>query len=203
VILASAWPRPSHHKYQPRIAPNDSDRSGQPRGGRIHAGSMECNAVNVLTLDIAEKNAMPASEYSNIYAAGQQCVVSTERHMAACYMRPQWDQETVELVFATVELRNICENRKRATAAMGPEAARELSQRLADLAAFATVAELADVFPTDIIDRSPTERALRLQAGHDLIFRAGHVQVPTNEDGETDWVRVSRIRITALEARNG
>jgi hypothetical protein len=109
----------------------------------------------------------------------------------------------VELVFATVELRSICENRKRAITVMGAEAARELSQRLADLVALDTVAGLADLFPEDIIDRSPTERALRLQTGHDLIFCAGHVQVPMNEDGGTDWTRVSRIRITALEARDG
>ena len=86
---------------------------------------------------------------------------------------------------------------------MGAEAARELSQRVADLVALETVAELANLVPTDIIVRSPTELALRLQTGHDLIFCAGHVQVPTNEHGGTDWARVSRIRITALEARNG
>lgn len=86
---------------------------------------------------------------------------------------------------------------------MGAEAARELSQRLADLAAVATVAELVDLFPTNVIDRSPTERAVRLRAGHDLIFRAGHVQIPVTEDGGTDWTRVSRIRIIALETRNG
>jgi hypothetical protein len=114
-----------------------------------------------------------------------------------------WDEERVELAFATVELRSICENRRRATTVMGADGARELSQRLADLAALATVADLADLFLADIIDRSPTERALRLQAGHELIFCAGHVRVPTNEDGGTDWARVSRIRITALEARNG
>jgi hypothetical protein len=67
--------------------------------------------------------------------------------------------------------------------------------------ALETVAELANLFPTDIIDRSPTERALRLQMGHDLIFCAGHVQVPTNEDGGTDWAKVSRIWIIALEGR--
>ena len=63
----------------------------------------------------------------------------------------------MELAFATVELRGICENRRRATTVMGPEAARELSQRLADLAALATVADLIDLSPLNIIDRSPTE----------------------------------------------
>ena len=69
--------------------------------------------------------------------------------------------------------------------------------------AIETVADLADLFPEDIIDRSPTERTLRLNGGYDLIFCGGHVQVPMTEDGRTDWAKVSRIRIIALEARNG
>ena len=109
----------------------------------------------------------------------------------------------MELVFATVELRSTCENRRTATTVMGAQAARELSQRVADLIALNTVADLADLFAEDILDRSPTERALRLRAGHDLVFCAGHVQVPMTEGGGTDWTRVSRIRIIALEARNG
>jgi Ran GTPase-activating protein (RanGAP) involved in mRNA processing and transport len=85
---------------------------------------------------------------------------------------------------------------------IGAEAARELAQRLADVSAFATVAELADLFGTRIIERSPSERALRLQTGHDLVFCSGHVQVPTKADGATDWDKVSRILIVALEPRN-
>jgi hypothetical protein len=130
-------------------------------------------------------------------------VESMERLIAPRWTSPQWDQERVELAFATVELRSICESRRRATTVMGAEAARELAQRLADLAALTTVADLVDLFPADIIDRSPSERALCLQAGYDLTFSAGHVQVPTKEDGATDWAKVARIRINTLEARNG
>ena len=79
----------------------------------------------------------------------------------------------------------------------------ELAQRLADIDAAATVAELANLFPDDIVDRSGGERALRLEAGHDLVFCVGHVEIPVLNEGSTDWTRVSRIRITALEARDG
>jgi hypothetical protein len=112
------------------------------------------------------------------------------------------DHERVELAFASLELRNICESRRRATNLLGAEAAHELAQRLADLSAFATAAELADLFPSDIVDRSPSERVLRLRTGHDLVFCAGHVDVPVREDGLTDWTRVSRLRIIAVEARH-
>jgi hypothetical protein len=159
--------------------------------------------VNVLALDISAKKPHPAPRIQRFMRPGGSGVESTERRIAPRWTNPPWDQERVELVFATVELRSICENRRRATAVIGADAARELSQRLADLMALATVADVADVFPADIIDRSPTERALRLKAGHDLIFCAGHVQVPIDEGGGTDWTRVSRIRITALETCNG
>jgi hypothetical protein len=112
------------------------------------------------------------------------------------------DHERVELAFASLELRSICESRRRATNLLGAEAARELTQRLADLSAFATAAEVSDLFPGDIVDRSRSERALRLQAGHDLVFCAGHVDVPVLKDGSTDWTKVSRLRIIALEARH-
>jgi hypothetical protein len=112
------------------------------------------------------------------------------------------DCDRVELAFATTRLRSICENRRTAKAALGADAALELAQRVADLSALSTAAELSDLFADDVIDRSPSERSLRLRAGYNLVFCAGHVEVPLVEDGSTDWSEVSRIRILALEARN-
>jgi hypothetical protein len=86
---------------------------------------------------------------------------------------------------------------------LGANVARELAQRLADISALSTAAELADLFSGDIVDRSPSERALRLEGGHELVFCAGHVEVPVMEDGSTNWAEVSRLRIVALEARRG
>lgn len=157
----------------------------------------------MLAVDIAKQNRVPPQGVRRLIQTDGSGVGSREPRMTPCWTKPRWDRERVEFAFASVELRRICENRKRATTVMGPEAARELTKRLADLVAFATVAEVADLFPDDIIDRSPTERALRLEAGHDLVFCAGHVLVPTNDGGGTDWTKVSRIRIIALEAHDG
>jgi hypothetical protein len=96
----------------------------------------------------------------------------------------------------------MCESRKLATTRLGPETAYELMRRLADISAASTAAELTNLFPNDIVERSKSERALSLQAGHDLVFCAGHVEVPILEDGSTDWTKVSRLRIVALEARH-
>jgi hypothetical protein len=116
----------------------------------------------------------------------------------------EWDCDRVELAFASIHLRNVCESRQRATTALGsPDAARELEARLADLSAATNVAELSGLFPDDLISRSSTEQSLRLSCGHDIVFAAGHVLVPLDTNGATDWTKVARIRILALEARNG
>jgi hypothetical protein len=99
----------------------------------------------------------------------------------------------VEFTFATTELRGICENRRRAAAAIGVQAAHEL----------ATVADLASLFAGNIIERSPLERSIRLKTGYDLVFRAGHVKVPQTSSGALDWAKVSRIKFIALEATDG
>jgi hypothetical protein len=108
----------------------------------------------------------------------------------------------VELAFATTRLRRLGENRRTAKAALGADAAAELVARLADLSASATVAGLGDLFGDDIVDRPPSERSLRLQTRYNLVFCAGHVVVPLDPDGATDWTKVTRIRVLALEARD-
>ncbi|GEP02261.1 hypothetical protein [Methylobacterium oxalidis] len=109
----------------------------------------------------------------------------------------------MELAFETFELRSICERRRAATAAIGQAAARELEQRLADLVASDDVEMLSTLFPGEILDRTPTERSIRLQAGYDIIFCASHVKTPKLPCGATDWANVSRIRITGIEPVHG
>jgi hypothetical protein len=109
----------------------------------------------------------------------------------------------VELAFADTRLRSICESRKKARASLGATAARALEQKLAELDAFGTVAELLEMYEEDTHQRSPTEMAIRLTEGVDLIFCVGHVKVPQSSSGATDWSKVTRIRIAGLEQSNG
>lgn len=106
----------------------------------------------------------------------------------------------MELSFATTELREICEKRDAAVAALGTAAALELEQRLADIEALETAADLGALFPADVLERSQTERALRLRAGYKIAFRSGHVHTPFTPMGDTDWRKVTRMRILAIEA---
>jgi hypothetical protein len=109
----------------------------------------------------------------------------------------------LEFNYATFELREICESRRKAVAALGAPAARALKQCLADLAALPTAADLAALFEGQMIIRSSSERSISLGTGHHLVFCAGNVKKPRTASGETDWPKVSRIRILGVEVMNG
>lgn len=113
------------------------------------------------------------------------------------------DFRQVELAFADTKLRSICESRKKAMTSLGVTAASALEQKLAELDAFGTVAEFLEVYEEDTVQRSPTEMAIRLADGVDLIFCVGHIKVPQTSLGATDWSKVTRVRITGLEESDG
>lgn len=108
----------------------------------------------------------------------------------------------MELSFANLELREICEKREAAVSAIGQTAALELAQRLADFVEFDNVADFSVLFPGDVLDRSADERSLRLNAGFEVVFRSGHVKTPTTSTKAVDWAKVTRIRIVAIESAN-
>jgi hypothetical protein len=109
----------------------------------------------------------------------------------------------VDFAFSTTELRDVCEDRSMAIDTLGNHAALELGERLADMEAHSTVADFAALFGDDISVRSASELAVRLKAGCDLVFCAGHVKVPATASGETDWSKVTKVKILALEVAHG
>jgi hypothetical protein len=159
------------------------------------------DAINTLAADFSSETARQIPARASFRHSATSRVESARRHLASGVADSKQDHDGVDLAFASLELRSICESRRRATNQLGAEAAYELTQRLADISASATAFELASLFPDDIVDRSPSERAFRLER-YDLVFQAGHVDVPILGDGSTDWTKVSRLRIIALEARH-
>lgn len=117
--------------------------------------------------------------------------------IASARLSAEWDE--VEFAFANTKLRTLCESRKKAVEVLGPHAAREFAQFLTDLGSATTVAEFAELFPDSLVERSADERSVRMNSGHQLVFSAGHVDVPRTQAGATDWSKVSRIRFTAVE----
>jgi len=105
----------------------------------------------------------------------------------------------MELSFATVELRSICEKRQKALGALGTLGSTELATRLSDLLASETVSEFAELFPDEVGMLPPDEFTIRLKSGFQLRLVAGHVDVPRLNSAATDWSQVSRVKLIALE----
>src|SRR4029079_14083224 len=80
----------------------------------------------------------------------------------------------LEITFHTAKLREICEKRDTAASELGYAVARELAERLADVEVIDTVDELCALLGRLISDRSPTEKAIHLSPGFDVVFVSGH-----------------------------
>lgn len=108
----------------------------------------------------------------------------------------------LELTFHTAELREICEKRDVAAAKLGYAAARELADRLADIEAVDTVADLAELLAEAMCDRGSTEKCFRLNSGFDVVFVSAHPPSQEANPNATDWAKTSRMKITAIEPCN-
>jgi len=86
-------------------------------------------------------------------------------------------------------------------AVLGVTAGVELHRRLADIGAAQNVAEYLELFPNVVVDRSPHERVLLIGERQFLVFRSGHVHTPMTDNGATDWSKVKRIYLMAIEAQ--
>lgn len=109
----------------------------------------------------------------------------------------------MDFAFSTTDLRDLCEDRSVAIDTLGNHVALELGERLADMGAHTTVADFAALFSDDISVRSPSELSVRLKSGRNVVFCAGHVKIPVMASGETDWRKVTKVKITALEVVDG
>lgn len=105
----------------------------------------------------------------------------------------------LELAFATRELRSACEDAAEAEKAFGPEVARTIVGRLADLRAAGHPLELpfAKAYAADGTD--PEHVVVTLAAGGKLVIAANHAKPPRAADGSLVWERVSRVIILRVE----
>jgi hypothetical protein len=100
-------------------------------------------------------------------------------------------------------LRDICEHRPTAITIIGLPAAVQLQQRLAEIRSLGTVAELAALLPAKITERVSDELVLRLNSGFNLVLGSGHTKTPVTVAGKTDWSKVLKLRVVAIEADDG
>lgn len=104
----------------------------------------------------------------------------------------------MELAFETEDLRTMCERESEAVSALGPEVARALRHRLADIAAASAVSELPAGNPRVIPGNSNELLYVDLGAEHFLALVPNHRRNPTTEDGSVDWSRVWRLKLIKI-----
>jgi hypothetical protein len=104
----------------------------------------------------------------------------------------------VDLAFISEDLRSQCEKEAVSKRQLGDGVSRVLRSRLADLRAAASVSNLVVGRPRCEIGTSRATMAIDLSEGFELRFCANHIKSRLTESGETDWSRVSRIKILEI-----
>jgi len=104
----------------------------------------------------------------------------------------------MEILFASDNLRKLCEQKKEAVKKLGANSARKLISRLADIMAAKHVRELRAGSPHPLTRSRTGQYALRLDGGHRLVFEPDRVDASNLIDGEIDWTKVQRVRVVFI-----
>src|SRR5262249_22197281 len=97
--------------------------------------------------------------------------------------------------FETRELRSVCAREFVAVRTYGVQVAQGLKDRLADIEAATSVADLIVGNPRQLGE----EMVVNLTKESRLVFCCNHSKTLTSNAGEIDWPSVSRIRLLRIE----
>jgi proteic killer suppression protein len=102
----------------------------------------------------------------------------------------------IEILFPTADLQRLCEQQKVAVRRLGPESARKLRTRLADLLAASAVGDLVAGHPHPLKGDRAGQFAVSLAGAHRLVFEPANDPMPrSQQEGAIDWARVTRVRV--------
>jgi proteic killer suppression protein len=101
----------------------------------------------------------------------------------------------MDVSFASEELAELCQSRRKAVRELGMPCARKLSSRLADMSAAAHVGELVAGHPHPLKGDRSGQFSVRLDGGKRLVFSPAVIPIPVHEDGSVDWRQVTRVRV--------
>jgi proteic killer suppression protein len=101
----------------------------------------------------------------------------------------------VNISYGSVKLETLCRNFRTATRELGPDGAKKLSARWADLEAARTVSELIAGRPHPLERDRYGQFALSLAGGQRLVFRPDHDPIPARPGGGIAWENVTRVTI--------
>ena len=110
--------------------------------------------------------------------------------------------DALEFSFASETLREVCEVREAAVAALGQEDAIELARRLADLDASSNAAEYAEI-SGDVTAAADGKLTFVLRSGRLATLAPGNARQRLTETGAPDWSRVTRLRVESIEGVDG
>ncbi len=105
----------------------------------------------------------------------------------------------MELAFENKELREICEDSKKATNKLGEELSISLRRRLSDIRAAKNIQELPIGNPMPFENENGSFCKISLQKGHELVFCCNHIYTPKGGDDNIDWSLVRRIKLLEIK----
>jgi hypothetical protein len=108
----------------------------------------------------------------------------------------------LEFAFDNRELRTVCENRRKAEMMFGTDVAQNLFDRLADLRAADSIADLIVGNPQVAIDsEGQSNLSIELINNYVIILTPNHIELPKDESGRPDWTAVTRLKVMRIEKR--
>jgi len=108
----------------------------------------------------------------------------------------------LDLAFDTLELRFICEDEEYAINKIGPEVAKNLHHRLAEIRVAKSIDDILLGNPR-IIESEELEELLIMDISFDFIvvFCANHQIIPVDAKNRISWNKVSRIKVLQIERK--
>jgi proteic killer suppression protein len=101
----------------------------------------------------------------------------------------------VDISYENAKLEKLCLDSRSATRELGPDGARKMSARCADLKAASNVLELPAGHPHPLKGDRYGQFAVSLAGAHRLVFRPDHDPIPSTIDGGIAWGSVTKIII--------
>ena len=106
---------------------------------------------------------------------------------------------TLLVAFESKELRMVCENQELADEKFGAIVSGNLQDRLGDLMAATCIHDILLGNPRQTLIGTVMGYKIELSNAYVLSIIPGHLKPPLNEEGKTDWNKVTRVKIISIE----
>ena len=109
----------------------------------------------------------------------------------------------MELAFSSPSLRTICEDEARAENELGSEVAEVLKRRLADMRAATSLIDIVVGQPRELDGADRKLMAIDLCENYRIVFCPNHPKSLMIGISESEWSKVTRLRILRIERDDG